>query len=764
MMKWLPWPPISSRKFQVNLTIHALEGLPPPTATQSGQLEGMMIDVKWKGPKGSFGSRFRRKSLKRLRTTEKIPGENGVVSWEEESGCECVLIETKNNSFQPWDVHFVILRVGHQGGKSTLSVMGTAVMNVADFVPSTENGSQSTRINVVRASWAESEAALVVTVNFVELRASQEGSDLVHRVVTPSLRCLSGPLLYEKSAHQFTEGVFDRTVKNAKRPAAVVDGKMSRELYALGGGKLSSTSSEESSHGLGALFDSDSVEDYDDEKLEDGENSSFRKSFSYGTLAGVNLVLEGALPSFREGNSTAQHIVSILSRTITEDIPKPTDEILSSDSDQAAIQPTVRSLLAWKKRRLSFRSPKERGEPLLNKSYGDDGGDDIDHDRRQSHSPVEQLPALCWTNENTAAPNVSGCLQFGEEEFSVGSWEKKEVISRDGHMKLSANAFFASIDQRSERAAGESACTALVAVIADWLHRNPNRMPIKTEFDTLIREGSAEWRRLCEVEAYRDCFPDGHFDLDTVLQAKVKPLMVAPGRSFVGFFQPEGAGDSFDFLQGAMSFESIWDAIVEETICAKPKECFEPAVYIVSWNDHFFILKVDHEAYYVIDTLGERLYEGCNHAYIIRFDKETRLCHVAKEKSENEENTVQVGSTVISSESSFSNTSISSSLEQIVVRNAVGQQECTLREQGDREGKSNALKVVDEPIIEGKEACKQFLKGFFAAIPLRELQDDIKKGLLGKIPLHRRLQIEFHFVSLDLATSEAGVAPCQHVC
>ena len=46
--------------------------------------------------------------------------------------------------------------------------------------------------------------------------------------------------------------------------------------------------------------------------------------------------------------------------------------------------------------------------------------------------------------------------------------------------------FFGSIDQRSERDAGESACTALVAVIVDWLHKNPNTMPIKSQYDMLI--------------------------------------------------------------------------------------------------------------------------------------------------------------------------------------------------------------------------------------------------------------------------------------
>jgi hypothetical protein len=53
-------------------------------------------------------------------------------------------------------------------------------------------------------------------------------------------------------------------------------------------------------------------------------------------------------------------------------------------------------------------------------------------------------------------------------------------------VKLQAQVFFASIDQRSERAAGDSACTALAVVIAKWLQSNQYEVPIKSEFDSLI--------------------------------------------------------------------------------------------------------------------------------------------------------------------------------------------------------------------------------------------------------------------------------------
>ncbi|GMP62489.1 hypothetical protein CsSME_00024585 [Camellia sinensis var. sinensis] len=65
-----------------------------------------------------------------------------------------------------------------------------------------------------------------------------------------------------------------------------------------------------------------------------------------------------------------------------------------------------------------------------------------------------------------------------------------------------------------------------------------------------------------------------------------------------------------------MSFDHIWDGIKKNA----EGDNDMPRIYIVSWNDHFFVLKVDANVYYIIDTIDERLFEGCNQAYILRFD------------------------------------------------------------------------------------------------------------------------------------------------
>jgi hypothetical protein len=304
--------------------------------------------------------------------------------------------------------------------------------------------------------------------------------------------------------------------------------------------------------------------------------------------------------------------------------------------------------------------------------------------------------------------------EFGDDNFVIGNWELKEIISRDGHMKLSSQVFFASIDQRSERAAGESACTALVAVIADWFQANQNMMPIQSQFDSLIHEGSLEWRNLCENETYRERFPDKHFDLETVLHAKIRPLTVSPSKSFIGFFQPEGDDDmsGFDFLNGAMSFDNIWDEIAR---AAEFSSSDSPNLYIVSWNDHFFLLKAEHDAYYIIDSLGERLHEGCSQAYILKFDNNTTIHKVPGEKKPS------------SSDSSGP------------LKDSSGSESSSTDQDSGNDTEEDVL------VSKGKESCKEYIKSFLAAIPIRELQVDIKKGLMASTPLHHRLQIEFQY-------------------
>ncbi|KAL1552268.1 hypothetical protein AAHA92_13086 [Salvia divinorum] len=325
---------------------------------------------------------------------------------------------------------------------------------------------------------------------------------------------------------------------------------------------------------------------------------------------------------------------------------------------------------SWKSRRFSFKRAKTKEETRV------------------------QSASLSSTN---SLQKEDGSSETADKDKAVCLWEDKELISRDGRAQLKAPFFFASFDQRSDKAAGASACTALVAVISHWLHSNPDAMPGRSELDNLIMQGSSEWRKLCEDAAYVKDFPNKHFDLETVLRTDIRPVSISCNESFVGFFGAE----AFDSLKGVMSFDDIWDEVR-----GGGGDDTAPRIYIVSWNDHFFVLKVEADAYYIIDTLGERLYEGCNQAYMIRFDEKAviRAHHQpAAETAESEQSTDEV-----------------------------------------------------EVICSGKECCREFIKRFLAAIPLKELEEEEKKSAVSYFCLHQRLQIEFNYSCLISPASSSS--------
>lgn len=765
MMRWRPWPPLVSKKYEVKLVVRRLEGcdLVRPSAEKgvsSGEVARLTVEIKWKGPKLALSS-LRRTAVKRNFTREvEVEGahqQNGVVEWEEEFQSLCNLSAYKDNVFHPWEISFAVfngLNQG-QGPKNKVPVVGTASLNLAEYASAADKKEFELNIPLILPGAAAAEAfpSLCISLSLLELRTAQETTEPVQRSIVPvSSPTQSGETVSTekdelsaikaglKKVKIFTEYVSARRVKKACREEEGSEGRCSAR-------------SEDGEYNY--PFDSDSLDDdfEEGESEEAKEESNVRKSFSYGTLAHANYA-GGSFYSNMRINSGDEDWVYYSNRKSDVGCSN-IEDTTASVPEPPLLQSSKRSILPWRKRKLSFRSPKAKGEPLLKKAYGEEGGDDIDFDRRQLSS--DESLSLGWhkTEEDSSA-NRTSVSEFGDDNFAIGSWEQKEVTSRDGHMKLETQVFFASIDQRSERAAGESACTALVAVIADWFQNNHDLMPIKSQFDSLIREGSLEWRNLCENETYKERFPDKHFDLETVLQAKIRPLSVVPGKSFIGFFHPEGMDEGrFDFLHGAMSFDNIWDEISRAG-----SECpsnGESQVYIVSWNDHFFILKVEPEAYYIIDTLGERLYEGCDQAYILKFDRDTIIYKMPNVAQSSDENTASDQQIVTAAEPKNRQAQLANMKEEGSVAGTV----VTKPEE--------SLKSEEEEVVcRGKESCKEYIKSFLAAIPIRELQVDIKKGLMASTPLHQRLQIEFQYTKFsqplpEIPVTEMTAATTQNV-
>lgn len=722
MMRWRPY---TSKKYEVKLIVKRLQGIESHIKDEGLRL---MVEIRWKGMRNGFSAL--RKSVKRNSTKEEDVVSD-VVEWNEEFQSLCTLNSYKENSFHPWEISFTVFNVLNQGPKSKIPVVGTALLNLAEFV--SEAGKEEFEVNVpltIPSGDAELHPSICLSFSLLELRTAPESPETVQRSVSPvplSPRS-EAPSAEKDELSALKAGL--RKVKILKKYVSTRGAKKAREDEDSEG--RSSARSEDADFTY--PFDTDSFDECEEGELEDQKNdSSLRKSFSYGTLANANFA-GGSCYSEMWMNGSSEDWIYYSNRK--SDVgSSPVEDTTMPAPEPSLLQSSKRSLLSWRKRKLSFRSPKAKGEPLLKKAYGEEGGDDIDFDRRQLNSSDESL-SLGWHKvDEGSTTNRSSVSDFGDDNFAVGSWEHKDFISRDGNMKLSAEVFFASIDQRSERAAGESACTALVAVIADWFQANPELMPIRSQFDSLIREGSLEWRNLCQNETYRTRFPDKHFDLETVLQAKIRPLTVAPGKSFVGFFDPEGMEDGrFDFLHGAMSFDGIWDEI-SRTMSDCPNS-INPQIYIVSWNDHFFILKVEPEAYYIIDTLGERLFEGCSQAYILKFDRDTTI-HKLPQESQAPETKPSGDQKIVA---------VTDNKHGQVLQNNHSTETARIDQLVSKSEEPRNGEVKEEEVVcKGKESCKEYIKSFLAAIPIRELQVDIKKGLMDSTPIHHRLQIELHY-------------------
>ncbi|KAG7637405.1 NT-type C2 domain [Arabidopsis thaliana x Arabidopsis arenosa] len=329
------------------------------------------------------------------------------------------------------------------------------------------------------------------------------------------------------------------------------------------------------------------------------------------------------------------------------------ETVLFSSPDENQSEPGQKAGFNWwKRRRLSF-SMTWRREPRE------------DEVTKTSTKPSEEL-------EKPAT----------EIPIEANKWVMKDLVSRDGKSKLKSEVYLASIDQRSEQAAGEAACAAVAVVVAHWFHANPKLInPSGTEFDSLITQGSSLWQSLCDKESYLRLFPNRHFDLETIVSANLRPVRVCTDKSFTGLFSPE----RFASLDGLMSFDQIWDEVEKEVALASSNG--ETRVYIVSWNDHFFVVKADLDGFCVIDSLGERLFEGCKQAYILKFD-DSSLMYEKEESSE-------------------------------------------------------------KLVCEGKKCCREYIKSFLAAIPVAELAAKEEKGNVVDVSLlHERLQIDLHHIIL----------------
>lgn len=252
----------------------------------------------------------------------------------------------------------------------------------------------------------------------------------MHRLMAPAMACIGGdPYTWEAEddnvvkVHPDVEKKKKSSKELSREQVLGLKGKKNLQVEDVDpndGGKFSPRSDGSVQDALD-LFDSDWVDDSDYEYGEEVEEPNIGQFVSYGTIAGVNLVVEGALPHHADeaAGAAADEIEvrdNIHSRALDMAIPKvdaAPEEVSTSENGELVSQGSLMSMLSWRKRKLSFRSPRSRGEPLLNKAYGEEGGDEIDWHRRQAESSTE-------------FPELTVSLLFlynGCEIHDVGVWK-----------------------------------------------------------------------------------------------------------------------------------------------------------------------------------------------------------------------------------------------------------------------------------------------------------------------------------------------------
>lgn len=135
--------------------------------------------------------------------------------------------------------------------------------------------------------------------------------------------------------------------------------------------------------------DTDSVDIDIGSEVSEGDvgDATVRKSFSYGSLTLANFMRND------EGKSD-DWVFYNERRSDVDFYPKGGEVSTSAAQEEKVVFSSKRSLLPWRKRKLSYRSLKEKGEPLLKKAFAEEGGDDIDFDRRRLTSSDESLSAM----------------------------------------------------------------------------------------------------------------------------------------------------------------------------------------------------------------------------------------------------------------------------------------------------------------------------------------------------------------------------------
>lgn len=226
-----------------------------------------------------------------------------------------------------------------------------------------------------------------LSLSLLELITAQEPSETVQKsiVCLPLSPCYVEPNSTEKNELSALKAGLKK-VKTFADYVSAGRAKMASREGESSDGRCSDRSMDP--------FDTDSLEDDDDNEgqLEESkDDSSIRQPFSYETLVSTNCAKGISYSNtINNGHDECWIYYSNCKQEVGCYNTKNSPSSLSEQKPNL-----TRNILSWKKRKLSFKSPKVKGEPLLNKHYREEGGDDIDFDRRQLSSSDESSLGVC---------------------------------------------------------------------------------------------------------------------------------------------------------------------------------------------------------------------------------------------------------------------------------------------------------------------------------------------------------------------------------
>lgn len=109
MMKWRPWPPLSSKKYETKIIIKHIQGFIKNTDQDYSK---MGVEIIWKGGyKTNNPLLFRKRSVRRNVTKDGVCKNDEIIEWDEEFVTVCNFIGLKDGGFCPFEVTFKVFDV-----------------------------------------------------------------------------------------------------------------------------------------------------------------------------------------------------------------------------------------------------------------------------------------------------------------------------------------------------------------------------------------------------------------------------------------------------------------------------------------------------------------------------------------------------------------------------------------------------------------------------------------------------------------------------